>query len=306
MKIHRLTAAWALVMWMTPVASAQVQVVTTIPDLADVAKVIGGERVAKLTSLAKGTMNIHAVPLRPSKLVATSRADLFVQMGLSLEHAYVPGLLAQARNKKIRPGAPGFLNASEGWQAIEVPEVVSRGLSADLHPDGNPHFNLDPRAGRHLADRILEGFRRVDPEGAKGYEARHAAYVAELARKEEGWAALRAKLAGKRVVTYHGDFNYFLRAAGMQEHARLEPKPGLAPTPGHMAELIKSMRAEKVGVILTAKWSNNASVRFVAEKTGARVIELPTMVGGAEGADSWIEMMDLLHRTLVAAFEPPR
>ena len=283
-------------------AELPLKVVTTIPDLADLAREIGGDRV-DVQSIAKGTMNVHAVPLKPSSLVAVNRADVFVQMGLSLEHTYVPGLLMKARNPAIQPGKPGFVNCSEGWEALDVPETLSRSQGADLHPLGNPHFNLDPRGGRHMADRILAGLTAVDPEGAESYRARHAAWVERYDAAKRRWDALGKRLARKRVVVYHEDFTYFLRYHGLDVVGTLEPKPGVPPTPRHLGTIVDRMREQDVRVVLTAKWSNNKSVRFVAEKTGALVVEGPVLVDGVPGADSWIEMMDVLHDRLAAALD---
>ena len=282
-------------------ASAELSVVATIPDLADIAREIGGERVA-VRSIANGRENVHAVQLRPSDLIATSRADVFLSMGLSLEHAWVPGLLRTARNDRIQPGAPGFLNASEGWKPIQVPETLSRKEGVDIHPQGNPHFNLAPGGGRHLAGRVLEVLCRCDPEGREHFEQLHARYLERLGKAEARWARAREKLAGKRVVMHHRSFDYLLDACGIECVATLEPKPGVPPTPGHLAEVIELMRRDSVGVLLTSSWANDKSARSVAERTGARVVELPTMVGGVEGASSWIAMMELLHRRLAEAF----
>lgn len=278
----------------------QVRVVCTIPDLADAVRRVGGEHV-KVHTLAKGTENVHAVRIRPSDLNQTARADLFVEMGLSLEHAFVPGLLENARNAAIRPGEPGFINCSDGWDAIDVPEGVSRSDAADLHPFGNPHFNLDPRGGRHIAERVLDGLLKVAPELERELRARHAAYVALLDAAEARWTKSGAALKGKRVVTYHSEFDYLLKSLGVDCIATIEPKPGVPPTPKDLAKLIAKMKAEKVDVILTAPWSNDRSVRFVADKTGAEVVELPSMVGGVKKADTWIALMDLIHERLGAA-----
>ncbi|MFT5051891.1 MAG: zinc/manganese transport system substrate-binding protein [Chlamydiales bacterium] len=280
----------------------KLRVVTTIPDLADIARQIGGDRV-DVKSIAKGTQNVHNVPLRPSTLVAMNKADLFIQVGLSLEHAYVPGLLMQARNAAIRPEAPGFVNVSEGWGAIQIPPELTRRQGTDLHPMGNPHFNLDPRGGRHIAARILAGLVRVDPEGQAYYEKRSAAYLTKLSAAEDRWAEIGKQLKGQRIVTYHADFNYLLAYHAMDLVATVEPQAGVPPTPKDLAKLVELMKAEEIGLILTAKWSNNKSVRFVAEKTGATIIEGPTMVGGVPGADTWISMMDVLHASLQRALE---
>jgi len=281
-------------------ASAQLKVVATIPDLADIAREIGGELV-EVTTIAKGTENIHSVSIKPSHLVAVDRADVLLEIGLALEHAYVPALLEKGRNPRIRPGAPGFVNCSEGWQPLDVPSQVSRSEGADLHPLGNPHMNLDPRAGRHFADRILEAFSRVDPAHEADYKRNHAAYVAKLDAAGKRWAEIGEKLKDKQVAIYHDDVTYFVRAYGMDVVARIEPKPGVPPTPRDLAATVEKLRAAGVKVILTAKWSNNKDVRFVAEKAGAQVVEVPVMVGGVEGAGSWIQMMDRLHASIAAA-----
>jgi ABC-type Zn uptake system ZnuABC Zn-binding protein ZnuA len=284
-------------------AAAELRVVTTIPDLADIVREIGGDRV-RVDSLAKGTMNIHSVPLRPSALVKVNKADLFVQMGLSLEHSFVPGLLMGARNRRIEPSAPGFVNCSVGWEAIDVPAEVDRGQTADIHPEGNPHFNLDPRSGRHMARQVLDGLVRVDPGSKDYYEERHAAYVEKLEAAETRWEAMAEKMRGTEVVTYHFDFDYFARSRGMVVVDTIEPKPGVPPAPRDLAQIIALMKEKGVKLVLTAKWSNNKSVRFVAQKAGARVLELPVLVGGVEGTETWIGMMDHLHDRLAAALAP--
>jgi len=280
----------------------KLRVVATIPDLADIATQIGGERV-EVKSIARGTQNVHNVPLRPSTLVALNKADLFIQVGLSLEHAYVPGILMQARNSSIQPGEPGFVNVSVGWGAIQIPPVLTRQQGTDLHPMGNPHFNLDPRGGRHIAKRILEGLSRVDPKGRSYFEKRYEDYLEDITAAENRWAEIGKKLNGKKVVSYHADFNYLLAYHAMDLVATIEPNAGVPPTPRDLAKLVELMKAEEVELILTAKWSNNKSVRFVSEKTGVKVVEGPTMVGGVPESDTWIAMMDVLHESLQRALE---
>jgi ABC-type Zn uptake system ZnuABC Zn-binding protein ZnuA len=283
-------------------AAEKLRVVTTLPDLADITRRIGGERV-EVTALAKGTENLHAVVAKPSMLVALSRADVFVQVGLSLETTWVPGLLESARNAKIAPGKPGFVNGSDGWQALDVPSDLSR-QGGDLHPHGNPHLNLSPRGGRHLAARILAGLVANDPAGKDAYEQAHAAYALELDAAEARWAKAAEKLRGVAVATYHQEFEYLAHATGLEIVGHLELRPGVPPTPAHVVELVDAMRERKARLVLTAAWSNNRQVAQVAEQTGARVVELPVAVSSAKGADTWIGMMDQIHARLVAAAAP--
>ena len=283
-----------------PVAEEPLQVLCTLPDLADVVRRIGGGDV-EVRSIAKGTENIHAVRLKPSHIVAASRADAFFELGLSLEHAWVPGLLETARNPRIRVGGLGFVNVSQGWETIEVPASLSREQGTDLHPQGNPHFNLDPRGGRHMAAVVLAALETLRPARASEFRRRHAALSAELEAAEARWATLAELTRGRKAVTYHSEFNYLLRSLGVELSGTLEPKPGIAPTPRHVGELIERMREEKVDVVITAAWSSTRLVDDVCAKTGARKVELPSMVGGASGADTWIAMMDLCHRRIAEA-----
>jgi len=282
-----------------PAPEEPLRVLCTLPDLADIVERIGGDAVL-VQAVAKGTENVHAVRLKPSHIVAASRADAFFELGLSLEHAWVPGLLETSRNARIRVGAPGFVNVSRGWQTIEVPQSLSREQGTDLHPEGNPHFNLDPRGGRHMARVVLEALEALRPQRAAEFRRRHAELAAELDVAEARWAALAELARGHKAVTYHTEFDYLLRSLGIELVATLEPKPGVAPTPRHVAEVIQVMRREKVDFLLTAAWSNTRLVDDVCKKSGAKKVELPSMVGGASGADSWIAMMDLCHRRIAS------
>ena len=284
-------------------AQNKVAVVATIPDLADLAREIGGDRV-DVRSLAKGTENVHRVALRPSGLVAVGRAELFLQVGLSLEHAFVPGLLEAARNPRLQPGKPGFVTVSDGFEAIEVPADVSRSDAADVHPMGNPHMNLSPAAGRHMAERVLAGLVAVDPEGRETYTANHRRYLETLSRAEARWAKIGERLRGKRVVVYHREFSYFAAAYDIEVVGEVEPKPGVPPTPSHLAGLVKTIEELGVRAVLTAGWSNDRNVRFLSQRTEAVALEIPTMVGGTKRASSWIELMDELHERLVAVLDP--
>ena len=302
-RMHRKSPAWfALLLWLSlvPAASSQLRVVTTVPDLADIVEEIGGDLV-EVTSLSRGSENLHAVSARPSMLVALSRADLFLEMGLSLESSWLPDLLRTARNPRIEPGTAGFVDTSTGWTAIEVPETLSR-RGGDLHPQGNPHFNLDPRAGRHLAERVTDGLVAVDPEHAAQYRAGKGRYLEELARAEARWERWGKHLRGRKVVVYHLEYNYFVKHYGMELVTAVEPKPGIPPKPRDVAMVIRMVRAEKVPVILTAAWSNNRQVAEIARKGEAQVVELPNMVGGAPWADSWISLIDGLHRSIASAY----
>jgi len=280
-------------------AAEKLHVVCTIQDLADIVREIGGDRV-DVTTIARGKENLHQVQARPSHLIAVSRADVFVQVGLSLESSFVPGLLEGARNPKIQPGQPGFLSMSEGWEAIQVPATLSR-QGGDVHPQGNPHMNLDPRAGRHIASRVLAGLSAVEPQSKEAFAKRHSEYLGRLETAEARWAAAAKAWAGKKIVVYHKEYDYLAAAYGLTILGSIEVKPGIPPTPNHVAELVDAMKRERADAILTAVWSNQDIVEQIADATHVAVVELPNQCGGIPGTETWIGMMDLVHQRLAAA-----
>lgn len=276
-----------------PAHDDRLQVVATLPDLGDLAEAIGGDLV-EVQTLARPGQNLHAVRVKPSHLVAVSRADLFLQVGLSLEHAWVPGLLRTARNRDVMPGMVGFVSAGDGYEMIEVPERMDRSQSADVHPMGNPHVNLSLGGGPHMAAAVLEGLVRVDPGNEAAYEAGFAAWKAEYDEARARWDAIAAAVAEEDAAAclYHQEFDYLLGEMGLEIAAFLEPRPGLAPTPSHLAGVIATVRERGIPVVLTAPWSNNRNTEKVADATDAGVLELPVMAGGAPEHETWIGMID--------------
>jgi zinc/manganese transport system substrate-binding protein len=279
------------------------RVVTTIPDLADIVTEIGGERV-KVTSICKGRENLHAVQAKPSHMVALSRADLFFEIGLSLEIAFVPGLLENCGNAKVKVGGPGFVNVSEGWEALAVPTSLSR-QAGDVHPQGNPHLNLDPRAGTWIADKVLAALVANDPGSKPAYELRYADYKKRLDEAAQRWAKQAAAWKGLKFVEYHQEFEYLAAQYGIEIAGKVESKPGIPPTPNHIAELIAAMKKDGVKLIVSAPWSSGRDVEQLAAQTGAKVVELPNQCGGLPGTETWIGMMDVMHTRLAAGFGTP-
>ena len=268
-------------------------VVVTLPDLADLVEQIGGDHVS-VDVLARPGQNLHAVRVKPSHLVAVSRADLFCQVGLSLEHAWVPGLLRTARNRKVLPGTDGFVSAGDGYEMIEVPERTDRALSADVHPQGNPHINVSMGGGLHMAERILEGLVRVDPSHESDYVGAFESWKSDYNKALERWMIIADAVAktNSSACLYHQEFDYLLGEMGIELAAFLEPRPGLPPTPRHLAKVVETIREKGIPVVLTAPWSNNKNVERVTSLTDTETLELPVMARGTDDHSTWIDMMD--------------
>ena len=278
-------------------ARDKIKVVATVPDLAWVAGEIGGNRV-KVYTLARGGQDLHSVRARPTFLLKLKRADLFLELGLDAEHAWVPPLLFACRNPKVQPDGAGFVNCSIGIKPLEVPSTISRKEAADLHPLGNPHYNLEPGNMKIVARNILEGLCRVDPGSSKFYRKRFEGLMEKFKKKEEYWDALAKDLKGLKVVTYHRSWSYFAGRFGIKVIGTIEPKPGIEATPSHLARLIETIKKEKVKIIIREPYYSEKLPSWIAERTGARVVTLPNTSGWRDTAKTWFQLMDYILKSL--------
>src|SRR3954469_2905081 len=210
-------------------ASGQLRVVATTPDLASVAREIGGNRVS-VTALAKPTEDPHFVDAKPSFVVTLNRADVLIEGGAELELGWLPPLMENSRNAKIAAGAPGHVVASEGIRMLEIPTTFDRS-KGDIHAKGNPHFLTDPVNAKIVAANIAEHLSQLNPGSAALFKANLAKFNATIDSKLVHWKQQLAPYAGAKIVTYHKDFPYMTERFGLQVVENLEPKPGISPSP---------------------------------------------------------------------------
>jgi ABC-type Zn uptake system ZnuABC Zn-binding protein ZnuA len=317
-------------------ARAPLRVCATIPDLGSLAREVGGERVT-VTVFTKGPEDPHFAQAKPSFVKALSEADLYLQAGLDLELGWAPVLLRNARNAAVLPGGRGHLDASVVVDPLEIPAVSVDRSMGDVHPFGNPHYLLDPLNGLRVARLIRDKLAELDPSGRAAYEERYerfrgrlaAALVGEpLARKYDaeklallhehgrlatflraqgddgalgGWLGTVLPHYGATAVSDHNMWPYFARRFGLEVVGYMEPKPGIPPTTRHLGDLLELMRARGVRLILAAPYYDPRHARFLAERTGARVLAMTHQVGGREGTDDYLAMVDANVRQVAAA-----
>ena len=279
----------------------KLKVVTTIPDLADMTRQIGGDQV-DVTSIATGVEDIHAVPMKPSFAVTLNRADAVVLLGLEAEHAFLPALLEAARNPKILRDTPGYIDCSIYITPLEVPLRIDRSLG-DVHPMGNPHYNVDPVMGKEAARAIADGLSRLRPEHEADFKKNLAAFEAKLDAAIARWEREAAPLRGKKLVSYHPDLIYFAERFGMEPVGTIEIRAGVDPTQGHIADLEERMRREKVDLVVRELHYPAGLAETVAQKTGAKLVELPLMVGGVPEAKDYISFIDYDLHTMLKAVQ---
>jgi zinc/manganese transport system substrate-binding protein len=278
--IAQIATGLLVALLLAPAADAKLNVVATLPDLAALARAIGGEEV-DVVSIGKPNEDPHFVQSKPSFIVVLNKADVLIENGLELEIGWLPALLDQTRNAKVRVGAPGRIVAAEGVPLLEVPtEPVTRAMG-DVHPGGNPHFMLDPERGKIVARNIAEGLSRVSPKDAEKFRANLETLYKQIDAAEAGCMKMMEPYRGTKVVSYHKSLTYFCQRFGLDEVNNVEPKPGIPPSPSHIAELIDQMKRQNVKLILMEPWHERRTPELIAQQTGAKVVEIPAQVGSA-------------------------
>lgn len=285
--------------------AAPLQVVATTPDIGDLARAIGGNEV-EVVVLAKPGDDPHFLEAKPSFVRLLNRADAVIQIGLELEAGWLPSLLRAARNPRLAPGRPGFIDASEVITPLDVPQGPVDRSQGDIHPHGNPHYMLDPRAGRAVAELIAQRFSALKPESAPIFADNLARTLEKISRADAEAEAMLAPFRGEAVVGDHRLWTYFADRYGIIVAGYLEPKPGLPPTSRHLQHLAEQMKARRVRAIIASPYFDEKHVRFVSERTGAAVARLAHQPGSRPGADNYPAMILFNARTLSEALGPSR
>lgn len=285
----------------TPSFAGKLNVVATTPDLAALAREIGGIAVA-VKALAKPTEDPHYVDAKPSHIVTLNRADVLIEGGAELEIGWLPPLLESSRNAKIAIGAPGRIVASHGVRMLEIPATFDRSMG-DVHPYGNPHFLLDPLNVKLIVAQIAGHFAQVDPKSAGLYKANLARFNAALDVKLAEWQKQLTPYRGAKIVTYHKDFVYLAERFKLEVVETLEPKPGIAPSPAHLAKVISTMKATGARVILVQPYQNRKTAQTVARQTNAVVLDIGQQPGALKGTETYFALMDFMVRTLATALQ---
>jgi zinc/manganese transport system substrate-binding protein len=271
-------------------AGAQLRVVTSTTDLYDIANEVGGKLITA-THIGEGYQDPHFIEAKPSFVLQLRKADVWAFVGLDLEIGWMPLLLDGARNPKIQLGGPGYLDVSRAIPVLDQARGNVDRSQGDVHPLGNPHYWLDPENGRRMARLFRDKFAELDAKNAATYTANEKAFEGRLETAERAWQGDLAKIKGKPVVCWHTSWRYFAEYTGMNIVGFMEPKPGVPPSPSHLAGLIATMKRTGAKVIIMEPFYDKKTADFVAKNTGATVLIVPPSVGGAKGLDDYISLM---------------
>lgn len=271
---------------------AAVRIVASTTDLASIAKAVGGDRV-KVESIVRGKADPHFVELLPSYMVKVAKADIYLKVGMDLDF-WANQIIDGSRN-----GDLVIVDCSESIAAVEVPKTKVDASMGDVHIQGNPHYWLDPSNGVLIAESITNALTRADPENSAAYESGLEDFRRRLQTKIGEWKARGDAIRGKEIVTYHNSWPYFARSFGIRVAGFVEPKPGIEPTATHTAQLISMIEERNIKVIGKEPYFSDRAPKSIAQRTNARVVDLPTSVGGVESATDYFSLFDTLLSTLV-------
>jgi len=281
-------------------AHAALNVFSCEPVWAALAWELGGDKL-NVYSATTALQDAHRIEARPSLIAKARSADLVICTGAELEIGWLPLLLTQSGNGKIQPGTPGFLEASSFVLKLEVPRLLDR-AQGDIHSAGNPHVHLDPHNIAKVAAVITDRLSQLDPANAATYQSRGKEFQDRWAQAMQRWEQEGAPLKGLPVITHHKNMTYLIRWLGMREVGNLEPKPGLPPTAGHLAELFSNMQRDPAKVILRTPFQDARPSELLASRAKIPAIVLPYTVGGSDKAKDLFGLFDdTIQRLLQAA-----
>jgi zinc/manganese transport system substrate-binding protein len=290
-------------MFSPPIAAAKnLKVITTLTDLASLTQEVGGDKV-DVEALAKGYQDPHFVDPKPSFLLKLRHADLLISVGLDLEIGWLPPLVTQSGNGNIQPSAPGFLDASQFAEILEIPQGAVSRAEGDVHPLGNPHYWLDPDNGRRIAKGIAAKLAEMDPADRAYFQQREQDFEKRLAEAEKKWQTQMAPYRGRKIVTYHRSWPNFAKHFGLDVIGYIEPRPGIPPTPSHTIDLVNLMKRENTKIELIEPYFDTKTPNSIASMSGGKVVIMMPSVGGKPEITDYFKLFDYDIAILTQAFQ---
>ena len=284
-------------------SQARLNIITSIPDLRSLVEYIGKDKV-DVTSIARGHEDPHHVEPRPTFITRLARADLLFVAGMELEAPWILPLLESARNIRLTPpSGEGYIDCSVVITPKEVPTTRVDPSMGDVHPEGNPHYLVDPSNAVKVAELIKQTLIDSDPENREFYQQNYQQFRQKVLERLRVWRDKFAEVDNNRVVEYHSAWIYFSDFFGIEIVGKVESRPGIPPTGRDLARTTDLMNSQSVKVILRESFQPDRFSENIASRVGGEVVVLPAMVGAIEGIDDYFSFMDYLVETAVAALK---
>ena len=282
-------------------AQAAIKVLATTADWGALATELGGDRVNVYTATG-ALQDVHRVDAKPSLVARARTADLLVANGAELEIGWLPVLVRESGNKRIQPGSPGYFEVAAQVRLLEKPTQLDRSMG-DIHPQGNPHLQLDPRNIAIVAKALTARLAAIDAANAAYYQQRGADFDARWTAAMARWDVKAAPLKGQPVVVMHRDQVYLCHWLGLKELAAIEPKPGVPPSAGHLSQLVSKLSGTPARMILRNAYNDPKAANWLSERVKAPVVLLPFSVGGTPEAKDLFGLFDDTLNQLLAVLQ---
>ena len=300
--LFRMLTALGVAAALSP-AYAALNVLATVPEWGSLAEVLGGDDV-KVYVATTALQDPHHVEAKPSLIARARNADLVVSTGAELEVGWLPLVLQQAGNPKVRPGQPGYFEAAAYVTLLDKPTRLDR-AEGDVHASGDPHIQTDPRNIARVAAALTARMSELDPAKAESYRARYKAFDEKWRTAIARWEREAAPLKGAPVLVQHKGFTYLIAWLGIKQVAALEPKPGVEPTVAYLSEVLSIVQRQPAKMVLRAAYQSDRASQWIAERAKIAAVVLPFTVGGdAEAKDLFSLFDDTIARLLKPLAQP--
>ncbi len=287
--------------WLSAQAQAALNVFACEPEWGALAQELGGDKVS-VYNATQALQDVHHIQAKPSLIAKARSANLAVCTGLELEIGWLPMVLRQAGNAEIQPGKPGYFEAGSYVQRLEIPQRLDRS-DGDVHAQGNPHIQTDPRNIAKVADALAQRLAEIDPSNAAFFQARQKDFAERWQAAIKRWEAQAAPLKGVAIVVQHKAFPYLSDWLGLREIATLEPKPGVEPTSGHLAEVLAQLQRQPAKMVIRTAYNDDRPSLWIAERAKIPAVVLPFSVGGSEQAKDLFGLFDDTINRLLGALK---
>ncbi|WP_455207405.1 metal ABC transporter substrate-binding protein [Kaarinaea lacus] len=272
------------------IAAARINIFACEPEWGSLAIELGGDAVNIYTATT-AFQDPHRIEARPSLIAKMRNADLVICSGADLEVGWLPLLLRSSANKKVQVGQPGYFEAALQVERLDIPQSVDRAMG-DVHAKGNPHVHLDPRRIATIATALSQRLIEIDATNASHYQQRGEDFQSRWQSAMQQWNEKAAPLKGQRIVVHHKDWLYLFDWLGMEEAAALEPKPGVPPSTGHLANILTVLKSSPAKLIIYTSYQDNKASHWLSERANIPAVQLPFTVGGNDKAKDLFSLMD--------------
>jgi zinc/manganese transport system substrate-binding protein len=285
-------------MAMATPAQAKLKVFACEPEWGSLVHELAGDKV-DVDVGTSALQDVHVIEAKPSLIAKVRAADMVVCTGAGLEVGWLPQLIQQSGNARVASGAGSFM-ATAQVKTLEKPTALDR-ANGDVHPEGNPHIQMDPRRILIVARQLDARLIQVDPANAETYKQRGADFEKRWLVAMAKWKAEAAPLKGRKVVVHHISWVYLWDWLGVQQIGALEPKPAVPPTAGHLAELVGITKSSNTLAIVHAAYQDSKPSDWLSQRTGVPVLNLPFTVGGDAQSKDLFGLFDSTISKLLAA-----